>query len=221
MRYLHRPQPAPACLAKYNHQNHDWSSSAPNSRDRNAIWKKLTQMQGGFCCYCESIAVKGNGHIEHFFYKGENNSGNAPYKHMMFEWGNLFGSCGLRSGNTCGHYKDREGPLGPGPYDPNHLIKPDIDNPSDYFEFLPTGLINAKPGLSPERENRAKETLRVLNLSALNGARKRQIDIFKREIEALLELTSDDEILKRETDGVKKRIRESEYQTAVLSVLFG
>lgn len=221
MKYLQRPQPAPACLAKYNHQKHSWSSRTPNSKDRNAIWKKLGQMQGGFCCYCESIAVKGNGHVEHFFYKGENATGNAPYKHMMFEWSNLFGSCGLRGGNTCGHYKDREGPLGPGPYDPNHLIKPDIDNPSDFFEFLPTGIINAKAGLSPERENRARETLRILNLSALNGVRKRQIDIFKKEIEALFQLTSDVEVLNREIDGVKEVIRTSEYQTAVLRALFG
>lgn len=221
MRYLQRPQPAPACLAKYNHQIHSWSSRAPSSQDRKYIWKKLAQMQGGFCCYCESIAAKGSGHIEHFFHKGVNIGGNAPYKHMTFDWGNLFGSCGLDNGNTCGHYKDRKGPLGPGPYDPSHLIKPDIDNPSDYFEFLPTGLINVKSGLSPERENRANETLRVLNLSALNGVRKRQIDIFKKQVEALLQLTSDEEVLKNEIDRIKEVIIMSEYQTAVLRALFG
>lgn len=221
MRYLQRPQPSPTCLAKYNHQTHNWSTRTPSSQDRRAIWGKLAQMQGGFCCYCESVAVKGNGHIEHFFHKGLNISGYAPYKHLMFEWGNLFGSCGVGSGNTCGHYKDRKGPLYPGGYDPNHIIKPDVDNPSDYLSFLPTGVISVKSGLSPESENRAKETLRVLNLGALNGVRKRQIDIFKNEIDALLQLTSDEGLLKEEIDKIKEKIVVSEYQTAVLCALFG
>jgi len=128
-------------------------------------------MQGGFCCYCESILDKTNSHIEHFFHRGNDVHGKAPYKSLTFDWGNLFGCCGRDRGDTCGHYKDRKGPSGPGSYDPNHLIKPDIDNPNIFFEFLPTGVVNVKSGLSPVDQNRARETLRVLNLSfgALNG----------------------------------------------------
>lgn len=221
MRHLQRPQPAPACLSKYDYKIHNWSKSKPNKSDRVIIWNALATMQGKFCCYCESVAERGNGHIEHFFYKGKQGNGKAPYKQLTFEWDNLFGSCGLYSGDTCGHFKDREGPSGPGYYDPSHLIKPDSENPIDFFEFLPTGIINAKPGLSPVLANRASETLRILNLSALNGARKRQIDIFKKEIEALLQLTADDEVLKQEVDKIKAKIRASEYQTAVLCALFG
>jgi uncharacterized protein (TIGR02646 family) len=223
MKYLQRPLPAPNCLSNCNYNIHKWSgpNRKPNSDGRKAIWKKLTKMQGGFCCYCESIAEKGNGHIEHFFYKGKKEADvSAPYKHLTFDWNNLFGCCGLHSRDTCGHYKDRPGDSGPGYYDPNHLIKPDVDNPSDFFEFLPTGVINVKPGLSPTDDNKAKETLRVLNLGALNGARKRLIDIFKEEVDTLYQLESDTQILIQEIDKIKQRIKHSEFQTAIWNVLF-
>lgn len=221
MRHLQRPQPEPACLSKYDYIIHNWSGRKPNKSDRVAIWNDLERMQGKFCCYCESVAVRGNGHIEHFFYKGKQADGHAPYKHLTFVWSNLFGSCGLHTGDTCGHFKDRDGPSGPGYYDPSHLIKPDIESSIDFFEFLPTGVINPKPGLSSALANRASETLRILNLSALNGVRKRQIDIFKKELEALLQLTADDEVIRQEIDKIKAKIKVSEYQTAVLCALFG
>jgi len=220
MRHLQRPLPAPICLSNCDHQLHSWSRSRPSSNGRKAIWVKLTQMQKGFCCYCESTANKTNGHIEHFFHKGNDSRGNAPYRNMTFDWNNLFGCCGLNSSNTCGHYKDRKGVSGPGHYEPSHLIKPDIDNPNDFFEFLPTGVINAKPSLNANDSNRARETLRVLNLSALNGARKRQIDIFRIELEALLSLDLEDNIALQEVDRIKQNIKKSEFQTAVLQVLF-
>lgn len=221
MRHLQRPLPAPGCLSELDHQHHQWSLHAPNAEGRAEIWEKLAEMQGKFCCYCESIATEDNRHIEHFFNKGRNKDGDTPYKHLTFDWDNLFGSCGHRAGDTCGHYKDRAGSSGPGDYNPAHLIKPDSDNPCDFFEYLSTGVINVKPGLCHADEHRAKETLRVLNLSALNGVRKRQIDTFRKEIDALLQINPKHDMLMEELDSIKQNIMSQRFRTSVLCALFG
>lgn len=220
MKNLQRPPLSPVCLSNCDYNVDEWSKSKPNANGRRSIWKRLFKMQGGYCCYCESIAVKGKGHIEHFFHKGIKPDGSAPYRYKTFDWDNLFGCCGLYTSDTCGHYKDREGARGPGHYDPTVLIKPDIDNPSDFFEFLPTGVIIDKPGLSDSDKHRAKETLRVLNLNKLNGVRKRQIDIFKNEVDALCQLGVDQQTLIQEIEKIKNKIRTSEFKTAVLNALF-
>ncbi|MGN7974867.1 retron Ec78 anti-phage system effector HNH endonuclease PtuB [Serratia sp. 22264] len=222
MRKLNRPQPAPMCLSKYNFIIDKWTKQSPKKKERIIIWRALEEMQGKYCCYCESIAEKGNGHIEHFYHKGAKNDGNAPYKHLTFDWDNLFASCGYTSGDTCGHYKDRLGKNGPGDYEPNEIIKPDRDDPNDYFDFLQTGTIKIKEKLSNENATKARETLRVLNLThgALNSARKKQIDIFKRELLSLIELDIPYEAISMAMDDIKKSIRNGEFQSAVLGALF-
>ncbi|MCD9479169.1 retron Ec78 anti-phage system effector HNH endonuclease PtuB [Photobacterium phosphoreum] len=222
MRKLQRPIPGPLCLSNYNHNYHKWTSKKPNTNCRNAIWDNLQVMQGGFCVYCESVAIRGNGHIEHFFHKGRKPDGTTPYIHLTFDWTNLFGCCGLMTGNTCGHYKDREGNEGPGSYNANNLIKPDVDDPKEYFNFLDTGVIEPKPGLPLDMQLKATETLRVLKLDLLNGARKTQIDIFKKELLELEKISDqlDDETLQQAIDSMKVVVKSQEYQTAVLEALF-
>ncbi len=222
MRKLTRPMPEPNGLSSYDHNTQKWTKSSPDSACRTDIWNKLSIMQNGFCAYCESVAVSGNGHIEHFFHKGKKADGSTPYKHLTFEWTNLFGSCGLRSGDTCGHYKDREGKNGPGQYDPCNILKPDVDDPLLFFHFLDTGVIKVKSGLTAANETKAKETLRVLNLELLNGARKIQIDIFKTELEELEKVSHelDDATLQLELDSIKARVCTQEFQSAVLGALF-
>ncbi|HEN7340875.1 MULTISPECIES: retron Ec78 anti-phage system effector HNH endonuclease PtuB [Serratia] len=222
MRKLNRPQLAPACLARYNYEIDKWSKKSPKSKDRIIIWRALENMQGKYCCYCESIAEKGNGHIEHFYHKGAKKGGDALYQHLTFDWGNLFASCGFTSGDTCGHYKDRLGKNGPGDYEPNEIIKPDRDDPNDYFDFLQTGSIKIKESISDENAIKARETLRVLNLThgSLNSARKKQIDIFKQELLSLIEMDIPDEVRSIAMDDIKKSIKKGEFQSAVLGALF-
>ena len=222
MRKLIRPIHAPAGLSNYNHNTQQWTRNSPNKACRDAIWNSLNVMQNGFCVYCESRAIQGNGHIEHFFHKGQKTNGSIPYKHLTFEWANLFGCCGLRSGNTCGHYKDRQGASGPGTYDSNNIIKPDVDDPMHFFNFLDTGVIAVKTGLSPIDYTKATETLRVLNLAHLNGARKAQIDIFKQELNELEKFSHelDDHTLQDEINRIKATVCSQEYQSAVLGALF-
>lgn len=222
MRKLNRPLNAPTCLSNYDHNTHSWTKSSPNSAFRTAIWQKLEVMQSGFCVYCESVAVKGNGHIEHFFHKGKKPDGTLPYKHLTFDWNNLFGCCGLFSGSTCGHYKDRQGNKGPSPYDPNDLVKSDIDDPKEFFSFLDTGVIEPKSGLTGQKLKKATETIRVLNLVSLNGARKKQIDIFKKELKELEEISRelDDQTLLQAMENIREKVKREEFQTAVLEALF-
>lgn len=222
MRKLNRPMPAPTGLSNYDHATQEWAKNKPNKECRKAIWSKLDLMQNGFCVYCESVANQSNGHIEHFFHKGQKPDGTRPYKHLTFTWDNLFGCCGLFSGNTCGHYKDREGPNGPGNYDANDIIKPDVDDPLSFFNYLDTGFIMVKSNLSPRDQIKATETLRVLNLAHLNGARKIQIDIFKKELDMLETLSADldSTTLQNEVNNIKAKVCLQEYQTAVLGALF-
>lgn len=130
--------------------------------------------------------------------------------------------CGLTSSNTCGHFKNRQGSDGPGAYDAKELIKPDVDDPRLFFDFLDTGVIEPKPGLSNQNFKRASETISVLNLSALNGARKKQIDIFKNELNKLEKLSHalNEQTLQQEMGDIKAKVKLHEYQTAVLEALF-
>lgn len=77
-------------------------------------------------------------------------------------------------------------------------------------------------GCQRKIKKRADETIRVLNLSALNGVRRRQIDIFKTELKALEELSEalDEQQLEQELNEIINRVRQQEYQTAVLEALF-
>lgn len=222
MRYLNRPNVIPAGLLNYNYVIDKWNKTTPDKNCKDAIWSSLQLMQNGFCAYCEGTAVSGNGHIEHFFHKGRKPDGSTPYKHLTFDWNNLFGSCGFRTGNTCGHYKDKEGTSGPGIYNPSQLIKPDIHDPKMFFRFLETGAIEPKPGLSQVDLDRASETIRVLNLSSLKAARKRQIDRFKKELTELAAIsdTLDGDALKNEINLLIDRAKQQEFQTAVIEALF-
>ncbi|MCY1433203.1 hypothetical protein D9M71_492250 [compost metagenome] len=50
------------------------------------------------------------------------------------------------------------------------LLKPDNDNPDDYFIFISDGTITPREDLNQHNLHRALETLRVFNLDAEHGA---------------------------------------------------
>jgi uncharacterized protein (TIGR02646 family) len=116
----------------------------------------LELWQGRRCAYCEGpLDVLGQ-HIEHFRRKHH-------FQHLTFSWTNLYWSCD--QSDSCGHYKDH----GAGPYNPNDLIEPGIDDPDRFFRFRSDGTIQSRPGLSPLDQHRAHETLRVFNLHSAYG----------------------------------------------------
>ena len=160
---MHRLQRgrAPACLDNYRHGQHRWNNLS--AAEKQEIWQALDAMQQERCAYCEAPLYNNRKHIEHFRQR-------ALYPQGTFEWSNLFGSC--NRSDSCGKHKDRCGP-----YNHRNLIKPDEENPDDYFVFVSDGTIAARSTLSDHARRRANETLRIFNLDARHGAlrqRRRQ-----------------------------------------------
>ena len=87
---------------------------------------------------------------------------------------------------------------------------------------MDTGVIEPRHGLPLDMQVKATETLRVLKLDLLNGARKTQIDIFKKELLELEKISDqlDNETLQQAIDSIKVEVKSQEYQTAVLEALF-
>ena len=163
-------------------------------------------MQGIRCAYCESNIYSG-GHIEHFRRKRD-------YPNLCFVWENLFLSCD--SNKYCGHYKDRRRAS---PYNPDDLIKPDNDDPEDYFYFHSTGEIRIRGGISEDKEAKAEETLRVFNLnqSGLVASRAHALKSYRRQaadvLEALMEFDEADRqaFIQDEIEST----RDDEYATTI------
>jgi uncharacterized protein (TIGR02646 family) len=192
MREINRTKvPVPVCLANYDWRRQTWNDlTLP---DRETIREALLQMQSHSgktpcCAYCESpLYNDSDGHIEHFRRKNA-----SHFPQFTFAWENLFFSCNGSNSQHCGHYKDH----GAGVYHPDDLIKPDTDNPDEFFYIHSTGeiLIREKPiSLTPDKQRKAKETIRVfhLNLAFLRGERKKALKQYQKKAgETLAELMS-------------------------------
>jgi uncharacterized protein (TIGR02646 family) len=158
MHKLERDPRGPNCLRRYQHGLAQWNSATPTPDEKVAIWEKLDAMQGRRCAYCEAGISDGARHIEHFRPRGR-------YPQGTFDWTNLFGSCNRQE--SCGKHKDDRKKCGD--YNPDDLIKPDVDDPEDFFLFVSDGTIAIRDGLSDAARRRAEETLRVFNLDAQHG----------------------------------------------------
>ncbi|MFV0931183.1 hypothetical protein D3C76_658010 [compost metagenome] len=147
----------PHCLTRYQHGLHQWSLESPTPEEREHIWECLRLMQDTRCAYCEAdISKSGRRHLEHFRQRDR-------FPQGTFDWNNLFGSCNRE--DACGKFKDSCGA-----YDHAVLLKPDNDNPDDYFIFISDGTITPREDLNQHNLHRALETLRVFNLDAEHGA---------------------------------------------------
>ncbi|MBX3448927.1 MAG: TIGR02646 family protein [Planctomycetaceae bacterium] len=148
--------PAPTCLGAYHHGTHSWDDVGKTPGHKEEIRQQLELLQGRRCAYCEgSLDVLGQ-HIEHFRRK-------HIFQKLTFHWGNLFWSCD--QDGHCGCFKDRKS----GPYNPNDLIDPSLDDPEQYLHFFSDGSIRLRPGLNAAAQRRAEETLRVFNLDQEHG----------------------------------------------------
>lgn len=152
MRKLDRSAvPAPPCLAKYHPGTHKWDD-VDGDTDKPQIRAHLERMQGRRCAYCEGDLDMLGQHIEHFRRKGR-------FPQLTFAWSNLYWSCD--QADSCGHHKDH----GAGPYDPNGLIEPCVEDPDRFFRFRSDGTIAIRyERLEEADKKRAEETLRVFNL---------------------------------------------------------
>lgn len=174
----------PSCLARYDHRTQSWDDLGP--ADKQEIRASLTQMQDLRCAYCEGPLCS-VGHIEHFRRKNP-----LHFPHLTFCWANLFLSCdGAGDGSHCGHYKDRSGG---GDYDPRDLVKPDEEDPDQYFYFHSSGEIrprsnNRDEEASREDARRASVTIRVFHLDygPLKAARRRALRVYQKRNPDILE----------------------------------
>ncbi len=197
---------SPQCLGNYSYLVNKWDDLT----QKQMIWNELDKFQDKICVYCESVAEKGNGHIEHFFHKAD-----ARFTNLTFDWGNLFGCCS--SNLHCGHYKDQILTGGvKRQYDPYALIKPDEEDPEDFLQFLESGKIKAKDGINDAMKERASKTITALNLdcSALNSSRENQIDRFKKRLLALTNI-DDELLLTEEYNRIKIEAMNSFHRTAL------
>lgn len=176
---------APSCLSDYDHKIHTWDDFGGECKKQ--LRAALVQMQGipgvttadaseyGVrCAYCEDV-IHHAGHIEHFRRKNSNH-----FPELTFDWSNLFLACG--SNDHCGHYKDR--PRADA-YNPDDLIKPDIEDPEEYLYFHSSGEIRPRAGLDANKVHRASETIRVFGFDnrTLMGNRSRAVQPYKKMLE--------------------------------------
>ena len=153
----------PNCLSKYRHGRDAWTNDSPTYDERLQIRTELEAMQVHRCAYCECDLKTHGQHIEHFRQR-------SRYPQDTFNWDNLFLSCKRR--DSCGKHKDKCGQ-----YDPDDLIKPDVEDPEHYFRFGEDGAISLRPGLKPRERQRAEETLRILSLDAQRGALRKMREL--------------------------------------------
>lgn len=172
---------APGCLAGFRAGAQNWSDvTTPQKRE---IWQALEAMQGQRCAYCEASAGAGGRHIEHFVQKGR-------MPQLTFTWNNLFGSCNCES--SCGRHKDSAAQ----PYADVDLIKPDLEDPEQYFVFEPEGGVRARHGLSAMDARRAHETIRIFNLNGvLKAIRRREVMGYLQVAEEIAEFWAADPAL--------------------------
>lgn len=199
----------PSCLSKYKYGLDDWGVLSRNKEENQEIWNSLLALQSENCAYCE-ISLNHHKHIEHFFQRNTNG-----YEHLTFIWDNIFGSC--CNPNTCGKYKDEKfkGDL-------IKIIKPDIDDPNDYFIFLKSGNIQIKEGLSEHDIARAQLTLTAFNLnndSSLLNSRSVAIKTFIAEADEIYSLLEDIDYKDYVEELIDKKIIEVsslEFSTALI-----
>ncbi|MBT0034996.1 retron system putative HNH endonuclease [Vibrio alginolyticus] len=175
---------APQCLSDYDHNTQTWDDFGGECKKR--LRAALAQMQGipgvttedaseyGVrCAYCED-AIHHAGHIEHFRRKNKKH-----FPELTFEWNNLFLACG--SNDHCGHYKDRRGADA---YNPDDLIKPDIEDPEDYLYFHSSGEVRPRVGIDANKELKANETIRAFGLKdrTLTSSRARALKTYKEKV---------------------------------------
>jgi len=139
--------------------------------EKDQIRDALQAIQLARCAYCERRTATDprDGHIEHFRCQ-------ADHPQLDLTWSNLFWSCNDET--SCGKFKDGCVRAG-GPrvrFNPGDLIDPANEDPDEYLLFVTDGTVQLKEGLDDAEGSRARETLRVFNLSESAYLRKARED---------------------------------------------
>lgn len=149
--------PSPKCLGAAQPST-KWDELAPTCKEeiRESLGQMSSSPEGPLCHYCESaIQWKSNRHsIEHLYPRNR-------FPDKTLEWSNLYLSC--KTPDHCDQYKDAPGHQS---YDPADLVRPDIDNPDAFFQFLPDGRVIPRSDIACTDRDRAETTISVLGLNA-------------------------------------------------------
>lgn len=180
MRALKRGD-APECLGHIP-KDAEWGDFPPKCKQE--VLDELRTMaagtEGPFCHYCESLLKQGpNRHsIDHMYPR-------KSYPKLTFAWSNLYLSC--KTADHCDQFKDATGRP---PYNPKDLLRPDVDDPDSFLQFLSSGKVIPREGLMPDDLRRAETTIRVLALNAedLQARRRQTASIAKSFVDEVLEI---------------------------------
>lgn len=128
-----------------------WGELQETRRFRDHI---LSIEQKGLSAYTERQVELDKTHIDHFCKRD-------LFPAKCFDWDNL-----LVAENDEGYgakYKDNKYKLNNGDY--NLIINPVVDDPHDYFTYMPNGDITPKCGLGDSDLQKAQKTIEVFNLN--------------------------------------------------------
>ena len=181
-----RKQPRPAAPAVLAENNAKWNAQWVALRQRNPqaafqwytvdgktcrewILPELEAMTQGHCAFCDAFPFddKSMEPIEHFRPKS-----NPMFHHLAFEWTNLYYACDRCQSSKNSQWVDE-------------LLAPDESGYefSDFFCYeLTTGELMPNPVATEERQNRARETIRVFDLDnpKRRSRRCREFHIWRR-----------------------------------------
>ena len=176
---------APACITPHDPQR---KYSGLRKPQYDEIRSALQTMQKKRCGYCERRIGTGekDGHIEHFRCQ-------ADHPDLTTDWTNLFWSCNDQ--NFCGRHKDVCNIVGGTgkcrSFNPQDVIKPDVDDPDAYLHFISDGSIQQRQNLTPQETIRFSETIRVFQLADAAFLVDSRRDAVKPYVDAVTDLMSD------------------------------
>jgi len=166
---LERPAEPDSLIRNRTRWTTRWSDSLRDGREidwatrsaKTALRVPLNAFAYGKCAFCEGVlGLTSYLQIEHYYAK-------SLEPHRVFEWDNLFPSCGIcnpSKGNL-----DHQG----------RLLKPDAENPEPLLWLDPgTGELQPHPTLDEAQKQRVLETIEVYDLKrgALCAARIEMMD---------------------------------------------
>lgn len=174
VRIVREPARLP-CLESVAGTGKSWKDGSKEIRIQ--IMEALAKSQKQKCAYCEK-RVRVNYHVEHFYEQSD-----CPER--MFDWSNLFLSCG--ASRTCGKAKEKkkiECEKNKCKLDYPKIVNPEIDEPRQYFQFQLDGEIAPKEDINNIYCERAKYTIEVfqLNREGLKLQRKTYINVYLNEL---------------------------------------
>jgi len=134
-----------------------------NSKLRNYI---LSKEQYNLCAYCEkeinSDSLKSN--IDHFKKR-------VLFPEETLNYENLFISCNNK--NRCSNFKgSNRRKLSKNDYE--NIINPTLENPSNFFNYLPTGEIYPKSNLDKINKKKAIFTIEIFQLNEIDLVNERK-----------------------------------------------